>query len=154
MKWFLFALLALSKIGLCSESSAILSCSAKGEEISAEVIVDAVGGAEVKIKNLKTNKKMDCQLQLKYLGDQRKNVIPAISLEFIRGPCQPAVDESTTEILTDPNLVIQLTTHPDRPKTQLHWLRTEQPADCVLKVYRAEEILRNAKLWKEGAWGK
>lgn len=136
-----------------SENTQILKCKVSNPEWNSVFILDAVGTGFLKFKKNGNNTSYTCGLKVDYINDGQRAISPNITLEFIRGACDPELETLEQELFDRYTLIVDLTKK-DKPEGRVQWLRKKQPDLCIVEKMSMFDISMNAKKWVEGTWGR
>ncbi len=136
-----------------ADNTQILKCRVANQEWTSVFILDAVGAGFLKIKKNSNNNSHTCSLKIDYINDGQRAVSPNVTIEFIRGACDPELGLLEQEIFDQFTLIIDITKK-DKPQGRVQWLKRKQPDACVVEKMSMFDISLNAKKWVEGTWGR
>lgn len=142
----------LSSAGF-AENTQILKCRVANPEWTSLFILDAVGTGFLKFKKTGNNNSYTCGLKVDYINDGQRAVSPNITVEFMRGACDPELGPLDQEVFDRFTLTVDLT-RKDKPEGRVQWLKRKQPDPCIVDKISMFDISMNAKKWIEGTWGR
>ena len=148
----LFILMLSSGVSY-AENTQILKCRVANSEWNSLFILDAIGTGFLKFKKSSNNNSYTCGLKVDYINDGQRAVSPNITVEFMRGACDPELGSLDQEIFDRFTLMIDLT-RKDKPEGRVQWLKRKQPDPCLVEKISMFDISMNAKKWVEGTWGR
>ena len=138
---------------LYAANTQILKCSVSNQEWSSIFVLDAIGSGFLKFKKTGDNNSYTCALKIDYINDGQKAISPNITLEFIRGVCDPDLGALDQEIFDRFTLIVDLT-QKNKPEGRVQWLKKKQPDFCNIDKISMFEVSLNAKKWLDGKWGR
>ena len=136
-----------------AENSQILKCRVANSEWNSLFILDAIGAGFLKFKKTGSSNSYTCGLKLDYINDGQRAVSPNITVEFMRGACDPELGPLEQEVFDSFTLNVDLS-RKDKPEGRVQWLKRKQPDPCIVDKISMFDISMNAKKWIEGTWGR
>lgn len=136
-----------------AENTPILKCSVANSEWTSLFILDSVGTGFLKFKKAGNNNSYTCGLKVDYINDGQRAVSSNITVEFMRGACDPELGAMDQEIFDRFTLIVDLT-RKNKPEGRVQWLKRKQPDACIVDKISMFDISMNAKKWVEGTWGR
>lgn len=135
-----------------AKSSEILKCRVINEEWTALLTLDAIGAGLINFKKSGNNLSYNCSLNVAFINDGQRAVSPNVTIEFIRGACDPDLGEIEKEIFEQFTLIIEI--YKENYNGKMQWLRKKQPDNCEVEKISIFDISLNTKKWREGIWGR
>lgn len=136
-----------------AQNSEILNCQVTNTDWSAKFILDSIGSGFLKFKKAGDPKSYTCSLKLEFIQDGKQAVSPHITIDFVRGACEPNLGLLEQDILENFGLIINVR-QKDKPQGKVQWLKKKQPEPCQIEKIRMFDISMNAKKWRNGTWGR
>jgi hypothetical protein len=152
-KLSLFFFITVLSVASYAENTQILKCRVANSEWTSLFILDAVGTGFLKFKKAGNNNSYTCGLKVDYINDGQRAVSPNITVEFMRGACDPELGPLDQEVFDRFTLIVDLT-RKDKPEGRVQWLKRKQPDPCIVDKISMFDISMNAKKWIEGNWGR
>lgn len=132
----------------------ILKCRVDSPRWKSVFQLDAIGVGFLKFKKANEANSYTCGLKLEYIRDGLRAVVSNITVDFSRGSCDPELPKDLEKVLLkDYSIIVNLSSSRN-PTGLVHWLKSEQPGDCIVEKINIPDIQMNAKKWLEGKWGR
>ncbi len=151
-KSFVLLLIFICSSGY-AQNTEILNCKVSNAEWTAKFILDSAGSGFLKFKKASDPKSYICSLKLEFIQDGQRSISPNITVDFVRGACDPELGSLKQEIFERFSLIVNIR-RKDKPEGNVQWLRRKQLDPCHVEKIKMFDISMNAKKWQNGTWGR